>query len=326
MPQKKIALFVKTALALAFISLYQLAQAAYPDRPIKVIVPAGAGGAADATARVIMTALSQRIGQPIVIDNRPGAAGTIGLDAIAKARPDGYTIGTNSLSSYTMTGLLAKHLPYRMERDFSPIAMIASQPYLLGVNPALPIQSVKELISYTNARPEELFYGSSGNGSGLQVVMELFRLNTGVRATHVGYKTVVAAETDLMGGQIHLMFDNFSTMLPNVKSGRVRALATTGKKRSELLPDVPTVAQLGLPAVEAAAWSGVVGPSGIPVEIINKLNMKINAILSDPIVVKQLTELSSDAAPMSPEEFRTFLKNEESKWGQVIKRANITAE
>lgn len=304
----------------------QAAHAAWPEKPIRFIVPAAAGGGADTTIRIVTTALAQRLGQPFVIENRPGAAGSIGLDAIAKAAPDGYTIGTANLSNFTMASRVARSLPYDPQRDFSPIALLITQPYLLGVTASLPIHSVKDLVAYGKANPKGLFYGSSGNGSALHVVMELFRGSVGMPASHVPYKSVVAAETDLMSGQIQVMVDNFGTMAPNVEAGRVRALAVTGPKRSPLLPQVPTLAELGLPGAEAVTWSGVVGPARMPAEVVNRLNSEINAVLADPKVRRQLAENASDPAPMGVAEFARYIQAQDQKWSTVIRRANITAD
>ncbi len=302
------------------------ANAAYPEKPIRFIVPAAAGGAADTLIRIVTNALSVRLGQPVVIDNRPGAAGLIGLDTIAKAAPDGYTLGTNNLSNFTFASRIAKNVPYNPSTDFTPVAMLITQPYLLGVNAALPIKNVSDLVAYGKTNPSALFYGSSGNGSSLHVVMELLRSSAGFQATHVPYKSVVAAQTDLMGGQIQMMVDNFSTMYPNVQSGRVRAIAITAPKRSPLLPNVSTMAEVGFPEAEAVTWSGVVGPAKLPVEIVQRLNAEINAVLADPKVQKQLADIASDPAPMSPAGFIQYLKAQDVKWGAVIKRGNITMD
>lgn len=304
----------------------QAAMAAYPEKPIRFIVPAAPGGGADTTVRIVATALSQRLAQPIVVDNKPGAAGAIGLDAIAKAPPDGYTIGTANLSNFTVASNVSKTLPYSPTRDFSPIAMLMTQPYLLGVTATLPIKSVKELADYGKANPTALFYGSSGNGSALHVVMELFRTSMGFAATHVPYKSIVAAQTDLMGGNIQVMVDNFSTMAPNVESGRVRALAITGPKRSPMFPNVPTLAEAGAPAAEAVTWAGVVGPARLPADVVNRLNKEINAVLADPKVRKQFADVASDPAPMTVAEFAKYIQAQDAKWSAVIKQGKITTD
>lgn len=317
---------VLLAFGLCILASARAAGAAYPDKPIRWIVPSGAGGASDATVRIVANELQQRLGQPFVVENRPGASGIIGLDAVAKSRPDGYTIGAAALSSIATGTLVAKNLPFEPKRAFAPIAMLTTQPNLLGVPASLPVKSVKELISYSHAQSAPIFYGSNGNGSSLHVATELFRSATGLRATHVPYKSTPAAETDLMGGQIHMLIDNFATMAPNVQSGRLRALAITGPKRSPLLPDVPTMAEAGVPGAEMLTWLGVVGPAGIPAEIVKKLNSEINAVLSDPSVVKKLADLASDPSQMSPAQFANFLQSETNRWQDVIKKNNITAE
>lgn len=306
--------------------LAQSGHAAYPEKPIHWIVNAAAGGAADGTVRVLSAELTKRLGQPFIIDNRPGAAGAIGLDAIAKAPPDGYTIGTANLSTFIVGALVAKKLPYNPSKDFSPIGMLTTQPNLLGVNAALPIHSMKELIAYSKSHPNELFYASSGTGTALHVVTELFIKSAGITATHVPYKSTVAAETDLLAGQVQMMIDNFSTMLPNIKAGRVRAIAITGPKRSPLLPDVPTLIEAGVSAATMVTWGGVVGPARLPVEIQQKLNSEINAVLMDPAVIKQLANLGSNPAPMSISQFADIIHKDNTKWGAVIKTNNITAD
>jgi len=314
------------SLALCAATVGQAANAPYPVKPIRWIVPSAAGGASDIAARIVAAGLARRMGQPFVIENRPGASGIIGLDAIAKAKPDGYTIGTAALSSLVTGSLVAKNLPYNVSRDFAPVAMIATQPNLLGITPSVPVKSVKELVAYSQAHPNAIFYGSNGNGSSLHVATELFRTKTGLRATHVAYKSTPAAETDLMAGQIQMMIDNFATMAPNVQSGRVRALAIMGPKRSPLLPDVPTTAEAGVVGADMLTWTSVVGPAGIPSEVLGKLNAEINAVLSDPKVVKQLADSASDAAPMSLVAFDKFVKAEIERWRTVIKNNNITAD
>lgn len=302
------------------------AQGEYPNRPVRFIVNAAAGGAADTTARILTTALSQRLGQPFIVENKPGGAGVIGLDVIAKAEPDGYTIGGANLSTFVVAALAAKRLPYRAIDDFTPIAKQWTQPNLLGVTPSLPISNVNDLVSYAKSHPGEMFYGSTGTGTSLHVVTELFRSKAGVQITHVPYKSAPAAESDLAAGQIQMMISNFTSMEPQVRAGRIRALAITGPNRSPLLPNVPTIAEAGFPAVEMVTWGGVVGPARMPPAIVQKLNAEINAILADPKIMKQHENLGATVAPGTPAQFADLIKADASKWGAVIKAGHISID
>ena len=302
------------------------ANATYPDKPIRWIIPGAAGGGADAIARVVGLAVSQRLGQPIIIDNRPGATGVIANDAVAKASPDGYTLGQATLSTFVVANVVAKRLPYKPAQDFTPIAMLCTSPNLLSVTPSLPVKSVAELISYAKAHPKELFYGSSGSGSALHVVTELFRASAGVDITHAPYKSNPAAEMDLASGQIQLMIGNLISMEPNVKAGRLRALAITGPKRSPLLPNVPTMAEAGMPAAEMVTWGGVLGPAKMPAAVVEKINAEFNAALNDPVVIKRLADLGCDAAPSSIASFVELVRTDNEKWGAVVRKNNITAD
>ena len=302
------------------------AQGEYPGRPVRFIVNAAAGGAADVTARILATALSQRLGQPFIVDNKPGGAGVIGLDAIAKAEPDGYTIGGANLSTFVVAALAAKRLPYQPIQDFTPIAKQWTQPNLLGVTPSLGVNSVADLVAYAKAHPGELFYGSTGTGTSLHVVTELFRAKAGIKITHVPYKSAPAAESDLAAGQIQLMISNFTSMEPQVRAGRIRALAITGPTRSPLLPSVQTIAEAGFPAVEMVTWGGVIGPARMPAPIVQKLNAEINAILSDPKIIKQHESLGATVATGTPGQFADLINADASKWGAVIKASHISID
>ncbi|TWG35664.1 tripartite-type tricarboxylate transporter receptor subunit TctC [Acidovorax delafieldii] len=315
--------------AAAFITLISLgsaAQAEWPEKPIRFIVNAAAGGAADGTARVLADGLSKRLGQPIVIDNRPGASGAIGLDAVAKAAPDGYTIGNSNLATYTVTALTAKSLPYNPAKSFTPIAKQWTQPNLLGVNPALPVKSVADLVNYAKARPGQVFYGSTGNGTALHVLGALFGNLSETQITHVPYKSAPGAEMDLAAGQIQMMFSNFTSMEPQVKAGRINALAITGPTRSPLLPNVPTIREAGYPGLEMETWGGVVGPANMPQAIVERLHREINAVLADPEVIKKHERLGAKVAPASIAEYRQMLNADSVRWGEVVKRNNITLD
>ena len=302
------------------------AQAAYPEKPVRLIVPGAPGGAADTLARVVATAVAERWGQPIIIDNRPGATGLIANDAAAKAAPDGYTLGLATLSTFVVANVVAKKLPYKPSQDFTPIAMMCASPNLLSVTPSLPVKTVAELIAYAKANPNKLFYGSSGSGSALHVVTELFRASAGIDITHAPYKSNPAAEMDLASGQIQLMIGNITSMEPHVKTGRLRALAVTGPKRSPLLPNVPTMAEAGVPAEEMMTWGGILGPANMPEAVVQKINTEFNAVLNDPKLIKRLADLGCDSAPTSLSAFTELIKTENERWGAVVKKNNITAD
>ncbi|WP_325345590.1 Bug family tripartite tricarboxylate transporter substrate binding protein [Xylophilus sp.] len=312
------------AISAGFLIAATGAKAEWPEKPIRFIVNAGAGGAADSTARILADALSKRLGQPIVIDNKPGASGVIGLDTVAKSPLDGYTIGNSNLATYTVTA--AKSLPYKPEKDFTPIAKQWTQPNLLGVNPAVPVRTVAELVSYTKARPGEVFYGSTGSGTALHVLGVLFANLSGAELTHVPYKSAPAAELDLAAGQIQMLFSNFTSMEPQVRAGRIRALAITGPSRSPLLPDVPTIREAGFPALEMETWGGVVGPANMPPAIVERLHREINAVLADPEIIRKHERVGAKVAPVSIAEFRKMLAGDSTRWGEVVKRNNITLD
>lgn len=320
---------IKTAAAALFLgslATAQQARAEYPEKPVRIVVNAAPGGAADSTTRVVATELTRRLGQPFIIDNKPGAAGAIGLNEVAKAAPDGYVLGHNNLATFIVGALTAKHLPYKIDQDFTPIAKVFTQPNLVGVTPSLPVKSLSELIAYAKANPGKISYGSTGQGTSLHVLTEMLRMNSGIEITHIPYKSAPAAESDLAAGHIHLMISNFTSMEPQVKAGRIRALAITSPTRSPALPNVPTVAQAGAPYLEMVTWGGIVGPKNLPPAIVKKLNTTINEILSDPKIKKQFETMGSEAAVGSAEEFSALIKADTAKWGEVIRKGNITVE
>jgi tripartite-type tricarboxylate transporter receptor subunit TctC len=317
---------VAAVLLLGGLATVQLARAEYPERPVRIIVNAAPGGAADSTTRVVATELTQRLGQPFVIENKPGAAGAIGLAEVAKAAPDGYVLGHNNLATFIVGALTAKHLPYKIDQDFTPIAKVFTQPNLVGVAPGLPVTSLSELVAYAKANPGKISYGSTGQGTSLHVLTEMLRMNSGIEMTHVPYKSAPAAEADLAAGHIQLMISNFTSMEPQVKAGRIRALAITSPTRSPSLPNVPTVAQAGAPYLEMVTWGGIVGPRNLSPATVKKLNTTINEILSDPKIRKQLETMGSEAAVSSVEEFSALIKADTAKWGEMMRKGNITVE
>lgn len=317
----------KAASGLVVLLLSAAAAAAYPDRPVKVILPAAPGGSADTVLRLICNELTARLGQPFVIENKPGASGGIGLAAIAQAPADGYTLGVTNLA-VVVGSLSAKSRSYDVLKDFTPIAKTHSQTNVLAVNKDLPVKSVSELVAYAKANPKKVFFGSSGNGTTLHVIGELFRSSSRIEIEHVPYRSAPYAEADLVSGQIQMMFSNLTSLHPHISAGRARALAVTSPKRSALMPSIPTIAEAGVPAAEMVTWGGFVGPSGLPQEIVQKLNASIGAVLSQPKVKKRLSELGYEEESnfMSAEEFGGFIKKDVVKWGAVIKDNKITSD
>jgi len=299
------------------------ANAAYPDRPIKWIVPSAASGASDTTVRIVADQLSKRLGQPVIIDNRPGASGAIGLDLLAKSAPDGYTIGTINITNFVMNRQLRPNLPFDVDRDFIPLVRLSTQSNLLVVNPSLPINDVNELVAYSKAHPSSLFYGSAGAGSSQHIAMEFLKQITGASLTHIPYKSSPAAGIDLMGNRVQVMLDNLSTLAPNVKSGKIRALALTAPKRSALLPDVPTFIEAGFPSLQMTVWSGVATPNGVDPEITKMLSDEILAVLKLPSVIASLKETGYEPDGLRGSDFVEFIKQENTQWGDVIHKANI---
>jgi tripartite-type tricarboxylate transporter receptor subunit TctC len=302
-----------------------LAQAQYPSRPLRIIVPTSGASAADTMARVIAQPLSERLGQPVVVENRAGAGTVIGTEAVAKSAPDGHTL-LIGLSALAINPATYKKLPYDALRDFMPITQAVSQPNLLVVHPSLPAKSVKELIALAKARPGELAFASSGVGVGSHLTMELFLLMTGTRMLHVPYKGPAPGVIDLMSGRVSVMAPSTVATLPHVRSGRLRALGVTTATRVAALPDIPTVAEAGVPGYESVAWFGLVAPAGTPKEVISRLHKEVAAILSTPDVKQRFARDGTEVVASSPEEFAAFIRAETVKWGKVVKAAGIQPE
>src|SRR6266571_3174000 len=288
------------ALLLGFAPTSAFAQ--YPTKPIRFIVPWGPGSGPDVTSRIVATELSARLGQPIVIDNRPGAGGTVGMALIARAAPDGYTVGPGNIGRTLVSA------------------------NVLAVRLSLPVKSVQELIVYAKNNPGKLLYGSPGNGTSPHVGMELFKLMTGAQMVHVPYKDAQQAITGLVAGQVDLLFDNMPAIVPHVRAGRVRGLAVTGPKRSPAVPELPTVAEAGVTGFEVITWAGVIGPRGIPKDIVARLNAEINSALMSPALKEKFAGLGLEPAGGTPEEFDTFMKKEAAKWADVVKRAGVRVD
>ncbi len=296
----------------------------YPSRPVRLIVTTPAGGSPDIVARLIGQWLSERLGQPIVVDNRPGASGNIGTEIAVRAPPDGYTL-LLALSLNAINAALYAKLHFNFIRDTAPVASIASIPLVLEVNPSVPATTVPELIAYAKANPGKINMASGGNGSPLHVAGELFKMMAGVDMVHVPYRGEALALPDLISGQVQVMFGVMPASLGYIRAGKLRALAVTTARRAEILPDVPTVSEF-LPGYEARGWYGVVVPKATPVEIVEKLNSEINAALADPNMKKRLTDLGAAVFAGSSADFGKFIADETEKWGRVVAFAGIKAE
>jgi tripartite-type tricarboxylate transporter receptor subunit TctC len=310
-------------LALPFISRSAWAQA-YPTRPVRIIMGYPPGGSADLTARLAGQSLSQRLGQSFVIDSRPGASTNIATEAVVHAPADGYTLLLVAPANATNVSLYEK-LNYDFMRDIAPVAGINRFPNVMEVNPSVPVKTVPEFIAYAKANPGTLNMASSGNGSTIHISGELFKMMTGVDMVHVPYRGAAPALTDLLGGRVQVMFDNIPSSIEYIRAGKLRALAVTSTTRSELLPDLPTVADF-VPGYEASAWYGIGAPRNTPPEIINKLNIAINAILADPEFTARMGAVGATVLPGSPADFGKFIADETEKWAKVIKFAGIKPE
>ena len=292
---------------------------AYPTKPIRIVVPFPAGGTTDVLARAAAQKLAETLGQPAVVDNRPGAGGNIGAELVAKSAPDGYTLLMGTVGTHAINPGLYPKLPYDHVKDFAPVILVAGVPNVLVINPALPVNSVPELIAYAKANPGKLNFASSGNGTSIHLSAELFKTMAGVQMTHVPYKGSAPALQDLVGGQVQLMFDNLPSSLALIKGGKLKALAVTSATRAAALPDVPTLAESGLPGFEASSWFGLLAPAGTPPLVIGKLNGEIAKWLATPEAKERLLTQGAIAAGGTPEDFARFIAAETAKWQKVVK-------
>jgi tripartite-type tricarboxylate transporter receptor subunit TctC len=298
----------------------------YPTRPIRFIVPYTPGGLGDTFARAVGQGLSERMGQPVVIDNRPGASQAIGAEATAKAAPDGYTIFMGTQSGLVLNTIAKKSLPYDPLRDFAPVSMLFTTPLYLVVHPSVPAKSVQELIAAARARPGKYTFASIGPGSSLHLAGEMFRKRAGVDIVHVPYKGSSPAITDLLSGQVDMMFEGGVSALPHVKSGKLRALATTGRKRAEAMPQLPTMAEAGLPGFDVTAWFGLVAPAKVPRPIIERLNREVGEILRTGALKEKFAAAGIDITPGTPEELGQRIREDLPYWTQVMRDAGIEPE
>jgi tripartite-type tricarboxylate transporter receptor subunit TctC len=323
LPRRQFLHLVTGAAALPAVSRVAGAQG-YPPRPVHVIVGFAPGQAIDIAMRIIGQRLSERLGQQFIIENRPGAGGNIATEVVVRAPPDGYTllaIGSNNMINAT----LYQKLSYQFNRDIAPVASVYRVPQVMEVNPSFPAKTVPEFIAYAKAHPGEISFASAGNGSVAHVTGELFKMMAGVNMLHVPYRGAPPALTDLIAGQVHVMFDNMPSSIEHIRAGRLRPLAVTATTRLDALPDVPPLGDF-VPGFETSAWAGIGAPKNTPAEIIDQLNREINAALADPTIKARFAELGGEVLPLSPSEYARRIAEETDKWAEVIKLSGATAD
>ena len=302
----------------------QAAAAGFPDHPIRWLVPFSAGGGSDIATRIVAKHVGDALGQPVVVENRPGASGNIGADIVAKSAPDGYTFLMGTVGTNAINASFYRKMPYDTAKDFTAVAMVASVPNILVVNPAVPARNVKELTQFVKSENGKATFASSGAGSSIHLSGELYKVMTGTQMVHVPYKGSALAVTDLMGGQVQIMFDNAPTSLPFVKSGKLKALAVTGTQRMSALPDVPTMEEAGLPGFVTGSWFGLFAPAGTPREIVSKVSDAVMAAMRRPEFREQLVNAGAEPDPKPPAEFQVFALAEKARWEKVVKAAGVS--
>jgi tripartite-type tricarboxylate transporter receptor subunit TctC len=302
------------------------AAAGYPERPIRLIVPQAPGSASDTVARLVAAALVQQLGQQVVVDNRPGGALMIGMELTARATPDGYTLGYAPVGALAISPHVMRNAPINVLQDLKAVAHLANNQMLLAATPSLAVRSVRELIDYARQNPGKLSNASSGNGTPGHVGFELFKLMTGAQIVHVPYKGGAAATTDVISGQVQLLMESLNSITPHARSGRVRGLAVTGAKRSPALPELPTVAEAGVPGFEATTWNGIVAPAAVPAAIVARLNAEINQALVTPALREKFAAIGAEPAGGTPEQFAALIRSEYAKWGDVVKRSGAKVD
>ncbi len=298
---------------------------AYPAKPIRMIVPFPAGGATDILARALSQRLGEKIGQTVVVENRPGAGGTIGADLASKAAPDGYTLLLATSSTHSIGPAINPKIPYNAEADFTPIAYVASSPNIVVVPNTLPVKTMRELIDYARKSPGKLNYASSGNGTIVHLTTEYFKAQSDTFILHIPYRGTALAIPDLVSGKVDVLFDSFVTGMPHVKDGKLRALAVTSAKRSALAPDLPTVAET-LPGFDSITWFGLYGPKGLPQDVAAKVNQAVNAALADADVKERFARLGAEPAGGTPQAFAAMVKADNAKWKKIIADRKLTVE
>ncbi len=298
----------------------------YPSRPLRAIVPNAPGGGSDISGRIVANALGESLGQQVVVDNRPGAGGTLGVSIAARAQPDGYTVLMGNISTHGINVAVLKKLPYDPVKDFAPVSMLGTTPNVLVVHPSVPARTFKEFIAYAKANPGSIRYGSSGSGGSPHLAMELLKSLTGTDMLHVPYKGSGPVTIDLLSGQIHATSASASSQLPHIKSGKLRPLAVTSAKRSPQLPDVPTVIESGVPGYEVMIWFGMFVPADVPQRIVGRLNAELVKVLDTPSLKQRMANAGIDAVSSTPAELGAFVKAEIAKWTKVVRIAGISPQ
>ncbi len=317
--------YLAAGLAAAFLAQPALAQS-YPVKPIRLIVPFAAGGGNDNVARLVGKRLGETLGQPVIVDNRPGAGGVVGAELAAKSAPDGYTLFLGGVGSHAINPGLIKNLPYDPVKDFAPVELLAQAPLVLVVHSSVPARDIAELIAYARQNPGKLNFASNGNGSSSQLAAVMFESMAGIDMVHVPYKGLSPALTDLLSGQVQLMFSSVVAILPHIKAGKLRGLAVTGTKRLALLPGLPTIAESGFPGYEASSWYGILAPAGTPRDIVARLNAELSKALEQPEVRSSLLAEGAEPVGGTPEQFAAHIRAEKERLGKVIRDAKIRLE
>ena len=299
---------------------------AYPTRPIKLVVPFPPAGSTDLSARAVAGKLGERLGHPVVIENKPGAGGNIGADQVAKAAPDGYTLLVGTVGTHAINPSLYSKMPYDHLKDFAPVILLSTTPNVLVVYAGWPVKSVPDVIREAKAKPGEITFASSGSGTSIHLSGELFKSMAGLQMTHIPYKGSGPMQIDLISGQVNMSFDNLSAAMAQIKAGKLRALAVTGAARSPMLPDIPTVAEAGLPGYEATSWNAVFAPAGTPREIVDRLAREIDAILKSPDTRKFFAEQGAEAGGGTPAQLADFVRSETAKWSKVVKESGARVD
>jgi len=298
----------------------------YPNRPIRLLVGVPPGGTTDLVARVVGDQLSKQIGQPIIIENRGGAGGNIAAEAVAKSPPDGYTLFLGPVGTMTINPFVYAKMPFDTMRDFAPISQLSSLPIVMVINPSVPAKNVKEFIAFAKANPGTASFASGGNGTQTHLAGEMFKTMTGVEMIHVPYKGTAPAMVDLLGGRVSAMYDQIATAMPHIKAGKLVAIGVTTAKRSAIAPEIPTIAESGVPGYEATTWHGLFAPAGTPKDVIDKLNAEVVKALNSPDVIEKFKANGIDPVSSTPQQFGAFVQSELDRWRSAVKAAGIKPE